>query len=82
MKGEKEVCRFLLESGASVNSTSDEGSTALMMACQGGNMELAEILLDKGADPTYQNRNGKSAIALIKNQAHRDRITRVVEKRK
>jgi ankyrin repeat protein len=46
--------RLLLESGASVNKRASNGSTPLHWAAGNGNVEVAELLLSNGADPTIQ----------------------------
>jgi len=61
-KGHLEVAQFLVANGASVDSTSLNGTTPLMMAVQSGNEELIKFLLDKGADLRIRNSNGLSAI--------------------
>lgn len=42
--------------------TEVEGFTALMTACVKGNLEIAKLLLENGADPNIMNKNGKKAI--------------------
>jgi Ankyrin repeats (3 copies) len=46
----------LLDSGADVNDTNDDGRLALMCAARDGSSEGAELLLERGADP---NAKGK-----------------------
>jgi ankyrin repeat protein len=50
--GEREVCEVLLDAGADVNAVQHGGYTALLEARQNGNEELAQLLLERGADPT------------------------------
>jgi ankyrin repeat protein len=50
--GEGEVCEVLLDAGADVNAVQHGGYTALLEARQNGNEELAQLLLERGADPT------------------------------
>ena len=40
----------LIEAGADVNAKSEDGFTVLMSACDRGNHEVVEVLLDNGAD--------------------------------
>jgi uncharacterized protein len=50
--GQLEVCEVLLDAGADVNAVQHGGYTALLEARQNGNEELAQLLLERGADPT------------------------------
>jgi ankyrin repeat protein len=50
--GRREVCEVLLDAGADVNAVQHGGYTALLEARQNGNEELAQLLLQHGADPT------------------------------
>lgn len=49
--GHVEAVQALLESGASVNETTETGMSALVLAIINAHWELAGMLLDKGADP-------------------------------
>ena len=44
-----ELCRLLIENGASVNAADREGRTVLMIAAKKKNMELCRLLMDNGA---------------------------------
>ena len=44
--------RLLLDHGASVNKRASNGSTPLHWAAGNGNVEIAELLLESGSDPT------------------------------
>lgn len=45
--GRQEMVRALLECGADVNVQDDEGSTALMCACEHGRAEIVKLLLEQ-----------------------------------
>jgi ankyrin repeat protein len=49
--GQIAAVKALLEAGANVNDTVSDGESALMIACANASWELANLLLDKGADP-------------------------------
>lgn len=41
-----------------------DGNTPLMFAAIRGNADVAKILVEKGADKTLKNKNGKTALDL------------------
>ena len=47
----KEVCQFLLSNGASTSVTDSEGYSPIHIACNVGNVDVLNLLLDNGADP-------------------------------
>ncbi|NKD55635.1 MULTISPECIES: ankyrin repeat domain-containing protein [unclassified Haematospirillum] len=53
---------LLLKHKARINATDSFGNTALMWAADQGNLTLAKKLLDAGANPDLQNRQGMSAL--------------------
>jgi uncharacterized protein len=68
--GHKDMVALLLDSGANVNDTISDGTSALVVAVTNAHFELAAYLLDRGADP---NANGQGWTAL--HQAVRGRRT-------
>ncbi len=60
----RDVARALLEAGAPVNVGQQEGFTPLMEAVLHDDLEIAGLLLARGADPKAQNDAGKSPIVL------------------
>ena len=50
--GQLDAARALLDAGADVNDTVSDGQSALVVAAANANWELADYLLDRGADPT------------------------------
>ena len=49
--GHVDAVRVLLEAGADVNDTLSDGQSALVVAVANANWELADYMLDRGADP-------------------------------
>ena len=49
--GHLDAVRALVEAGADVNDTLSDGQSALVVAVANANWELADYLLDRGADP-------------------------------
>lgn len=63
--------RLLLAAGAPVDAAQHQGWTVLMSAGQHGDLELAELLLERGADPTLRAEDGRTAIDLAEAHGHR-----------
>jgi ankyrin repeat protein len=53
-----DVARVLIEAGADVNKRCEHGRTALHMAAAWGHADVAELLLENGADPTIVDDEG------------------------
>ena len=65
---------------ADVNSRRRDGSTALMDACEAGDLEVARELLDTyGADPHAEDRDGHTALDLA--DARHSKVAALVEDR-
>ncbi len=60
--GNKENVVLFLKAGMDVNAVDKEGSTALMIAAEKGDIELARVLLQNGADVNARNRDGYTAL--------------------
>ncbi|MCS4159265.1 ankyrin repeat protein [Salinibacter ruber] len=52
--GDRDILAALIEAGADVNATNDEGVTALIEASAEGHMEIVQMLLNHNADPTLK----------------------------
>lgn len=58
--------RILLENKVTdVNATDRHGNTALILACEIHSFEMAEILLEHGANPNLTNNEGMSALCVV-----------------
>ena len=58
------MVRLLLDRGADVNASAEGGWTPLMLACKGGNLQIAALLLDRGATLNPPNGKNPSPISL------------------
>ena len=63
-KNSEEIVTYLLNHGADPNKETIYGFLPLQMALMCRNLNLIKILMDKGANPYLNNRNGRSAISL------------------
>jgi ankyrin repeat protein len=69
------VVTFLLDAGAHVDDRDNRGRTALMIAAEGGRVDIAGLLLARGADPSLKDKAGKRAADLTVLSALRERLT-------
>lgn len=61
--GDLELCRLLMSYDAALNIIArDRVTSPVMDAVTGMNTEIAELLIDSGADLNYRNRNGQSSL--------------------
>ncbi|MCU0371372.1 MAG: ankyrin repeat domain-containing protein, partial [Bacteroidales bacterium] len=65
--GRERIARLLLEFGADVNRPDEKLKTPLFYAAEINNFDLCKILIDRGADPSHTNGNGKRASDLAFN---------------
>ena len=47
-------------------------TTPLHIACETGHIQITELLLRKGADPSVRNANGATALDLARARGHDD----------
>lgn len=66
-----DMVRLLLDHAAYIDAASPNGTTPLMMAALYGQIDVARLLLQEGADPSIRNQQGLTAIDLAR-QAQRD----------
>lgn len=57
-----EIFKKLIELGASVHVTDEDGQTPLIVASATNQEELVKLLLDLGADPNHKNNEGEVAV--------------------
>jgi ankyrin repeat protein len=62
--------RMLVEGGADVNRRQAGGFTPLMSAARNGDDELTELLLARGANPTLEDDDGRTAAAHAEQAGH------------
>lgn len=57
-----ESVTILVHAGANIESTDDEGNTALLLACEIEMVEIVRFLLEAGADISHVNNNGNTCL--------------------
>ncbi|XP_062619034.1 putative ankyrin repeat protein RF_0381 [Saccostrea cucullata] len=58
-----EMCQHIIEHYPDIlNQVNDDGWNAALHAIQGGNVEILELLAQKGADMTYKNKDGSNIL--------------------
>jgi ankyrin repeat protein len=62
-----------------INAQNIYGNTALILAARYGRKEIAQALLDKGANPDAQNTSGDTALDLAARYGHKE-IVDLLEK--
>jgi|GEM_PF-2329022 len=62
MVGKLEVCKFLMEKGANIDSRDGLGETPLMHAAHCGKHEICVLLVENGADVNATNNGGCTAL--------------------
>ncbi|XP_074684491.1 protein TANC1 isoform X2 [Strix aluco] len=70
--GHEEVVTLLLEFGAAVDGTSENGMTALSYAAAAGHMNIVSLLYKKGAKADYVDKKGQCALVHSALRGHRD----------
>eukprot|EP01036_Dinobryon_divergens_P035212 gene35212-45603_t len=63
-KGRTDICLYLIEKGADLTLTDNDGSTALHFACRGGHRETCSVLLKKGANSNAKINDGSTVLHL------------------
>ncbi len=61
-RGDLKSLEVLLKAGAKIDTTNDIGHTALIVAVKERHYQVAEVLLESGADITIRDKSGKAAL--------------------
>ena len=61
-KGHTEMMRLLIDNDAYIDSESPNGTTPLMMAAYYATPKAVKLMLEEGADPNLQNKDGQTAL--------------------
>ena len=58
----KDTIQAVIDYGADVNAVNKDNVTALMIACEKGNIDVINVLLQTGADPNIKNCEGAAVL--------------------
>lgn len=80
LEGDTTKVKFILKygQGIRVNQPNKFGITALQQACIDGNLALANFLLERGADLSFVDSEGRTALHLASEQGHLDIVSLLV----
>lgn len=70
--GNLEMIQLLVEFGANLNSSDNQGVTALMMAAKEGHFEAADLLVKSGAEINSTDSKGSTALVYAARSGHND----------
>jgi ankyrin repeat protein len=76
-----EVARLLIDAGAAINRKCEHGRTALHMAAAWGHLDVVQLLIERGADPTICDDEGvtPAMIAASSKRVSDASLRRVIE---
>lgn len=74
-----DIARILIDAGANVNWIDGEGVTPLILSSFKEHVELAQLLLDHGADPTIRDQWNLSALDYALQRGETDPIAQLLQ---
>ncbi len=72
LMGHNRVIEILLEAGADINASTEDGETALMLAAQKERPDTVRLLLDKGALKSVRNNIGETAEVIARSKGYNE----------
>ena len=65
-----EICKMLIENGADVNATQEQGISPLHSAAHRGNLKIVQLLVENGANIGAKMTNGQTALDFAEKDGH------------
>ncbi|MDA8773804.1 ankyrin repeat domain-containing protein [Chlamydiia bacterium] len=62
---------YLSQQKDTLTAVTDRGYTPLMCAVSVGRLDLVELLISVGADPTFKTKDGKDALTVARHMANK-----------
>ena len=78
--GHNNVVKLIIQRCGRVNSTDDNGQSALIVASQHGHSEVVRTLIEHGAQVDMQDKNGMSSLMLASQNGHNDIVKMLLNK--
>ncbi|KAI8787368.1 ankyrin-3 [Biomphalaria glabrata] len=78
-EGGEKCAEMLFKSGADVNSTRENGETALHVSARYGGLSVLRSLLREGANPMHQSKAGETALHIATRHCHLDIVKELQE---
>lgn len=69
-RGDEPGLRAALDTGLPANSANHKGWSLLMLAAVEGNVEIGQLLIEKGADLASMNLKGETAFTIATQKGH------------
>ena len=70
VKNQLPVMKLLLAKGAAIDEVNPDGDTALILAVRSGNVEVMQVLINGGADPTASNFKAQNSIEIAREKGN------------
>ena len=80
--GNVETIKLLLNNGANINITDDDGNTALHLAAKRGRANAISVLLESGSDVNKAGRRGNTALHMAIQQGHTPCVQELLKHRR
>ena len=74
-----EIVKLLIENGADINKSNNDGWTSLYLAVNKRHLEVIKLLIENGADINKSNNNGWTPLNIAANNGHLEIVKLLIE---
>ncbi len=78
-QGHLDVVTTLLQSGADINVSDEDGRNGLLLASHSGHTDIVRVLLNKGANVNILSRFSETALMLASSNGHMDAVNTLLD---